>query len=143
MVFINGYFDNFNKDNKILTEENIVGFDNVVKTLEKSLKESEAVLREDKVKNVSGYLKLFFKLADNDDIKIKSLNLKRSDDGSVEQVIIAGLAGDRRRLTNFRDLLMQQDKVAGVDFPISSLAKSQNINFTLTVNFESFEHVKK
>ncbi len=143
IALFNNSLSNFYKENDSLLKGDDADFDKIIETLKKTLKESELVLKEDKIKKISDYVKLFFNLADDSRVKLKLIKTIRSDEGEIEQLIISGLSEDRQRLTKFRDVILQQNEVVAADFPISSLAKSKDINFTLDIKFKTSEHVKK
>jgi len=69
-----------------------------------------------------------------DRVDINSLSFSRQqEDGSLDKIMVAGVADDRRSLASFRDRLLAKDWIISADLPISNLAQSSDIPFSIPV----------
>jgi hypothetical protein len=64
-------------------------------------------------------------------ISLSSISLKRTDTGSI---VLAGTAATRDALVAFSKSLQAESSFSGVSLPISSLAKSKDISFSISIN---------
>jgi Tfp pilus assembly protein PilN len=64
-------------------------------------------------------------------ISISNISLKRTDTGSIT---LAGTAATRDALVTFSKSLQGEPSFSGISLPISSLAKSRDISFSISIN---------
>lgn len=122
----------YSSDAKAASEK-IVDYKGVTKDLTQSSQQAVKLLGELKEPLISDYL-LLFKNLESKDVVISKITVQRTDKG-IGAAQITGEATDRQSLATFRDRLLSQSEIAGVDLPISNLAKDKDLKFTLTVTF--------
>lgn len=59
-------------------------------------------------------------------------NVKKNQN---KEILISGIARSRNDLTSFSDLLRKNDKISGIDLPVSNFIKENNIPFSLKIIF--------
>jgi hypothetical protein len=67
-------------------------------------------------------------------ISITGLSLKRGGQGSTGSISLSGVARTRDNLVSFSKVLSADPTLQNVSLPVSALAKSKDIPFTLSVN---------
>ncbi len=71
----------------------------------------------------------------NTDIKISAISISNIQD-VVTKIVITGVSKTRDSLTSFDNGLISDGTFASVDLPISSLIKSTDANFTMTLTYK-------
>ncbi|HEY0964599.1 MAG TPA: hypothetical protein VGE31_02275 [Candidatus Paceibacterota bacterium] len=120
-------------DSAAEASQKILDFENVSKDLVRSSQQAGTLLKGLEDPLLSGYTERFKEL-EGSGIEISEIVMGRTDTG-MSPAQISGEAESRQALADFRDRLRMEENVAGVDLPISNLAKDKDIQFSLTVSF--------
>lgn len=115
--------------------QKILDFENVSKDLGRSSQQAGTLLLGLKQPLMSEYISRFKEL-EKPGINISKITMSRNETG-LAGAQIAGQAENRQALADFRDRLRGEATIAGVDLPISNLAKDKDIQFALTVTFKN------
>ena len=65
-------------------------------------------------------------------VSISNFSFKKND-GVLEEILITGTAADRKSLTQFKDVISENESFANAELPISNLAQDLDIRFSITV----------
>ncbi len=118
------------------------------KTDETSLSSDSSKIR-DKIKSINNELNLlstalvyprFSPIVDhilsqrNQSISLDSFSL---NNGKTSVLTIRGISSTREALVSFVDSLKASSQFSSVDLPVSNLAKSKNIDFSITLNISN------
>lgn len=71
-----------------------------------------------------------------EEIKLRNISYRKTLDDS-EEIIIAGRATDREALLDFREKLEGEGNFESTELPVSSFAKENNLDFTMTITIKA------
>lgn len=66
-------------------------------------------------------------------VVLKEITYTASKDGKQAQIIISGIADDRRTLQTYQESLQAASYISSANLPVSVYAKNANIKFTITL----------
>lgn len=118
-------------DAAALATEKVASYENASTALVQSSQQAKEVVDEATLPTMSSYIRLF-EVLQGDAIEITNVRLVR-EGATIAPISLTGIAADRQTLASFRDRLLEQEEVTGVDLPISNLATDRDIQFTITV----------
>lgn len=110
----------------------VADFKSVSEELRRTSEEARLIVEARNEPLFSNYIELLNRL-EGEAIDLNNIRLIHRDDGTIAPIEISGVARDRIALRDFRDRLLAEAEVATVDFPISNLAKEQDINFEIII----------
>ena len=112
--------------------ERTAEFETLRAELQQSTRQAQAVLTLTEQVPLSSVVDDVWSLARPPQISLQSISVGRSG-ATLKPIAVSGRAFDRRSLAQFRDQLEALPYVETVDLPIESLARNENISFSLTV----------
>jgi hypothetical protein len=115
--------------------EKIATYESVTKDLARSNAEAKAILDTTEYVPISTYIDMIRSI-EGENITVSEVTVSRSKT-TFAPIQIKGEAVDRQSLSRFRDGLLANPAVAGVDLPISNLAKDKEIQFNLSVSLKN------
>lgn len=111
--------------------EKMATFENVSLELAQATRQAQLIMSSDQQATLSELIYLFRSL-EGQGVELSDVSMTRMATG-IAPIAIAGLAVDRRSLSDFRDRLLASDRISTVDLPISNLARDRDIQFSMTV----------
>ncbi|MEN9920843.1 MAG: hypothetical protein RL538_736 [Candidatus Parcubacteria bacterium] len=111
--------------------EKVAEFESVTKELSVANQKAKAVLENNRFEPVSPLVAMV-RAHESAEVRVSQITVSRTKDGFAP-IVVAGEADSRQALAAFRDRLLNEPNVSGVDLPISNLAKDKEIQFSLTI----------
>jgi hypothetical protein len=114
--------------------EKVAEFESVTKELAVANQKSKIILDNDSFSPISPYVAMV-RAHESEEVRVSQISVVRSKDG-FSPIAVSGEADSRQALASFRDQLLSEPDVSGVDLPISNLAKDKEIQFSLTISIK-------
>lgn len=114
--------------------ERVTEFESVTKELTLANQKSRAILDNNRFASISPYIAMV-RAHENGGVRVTQVTVSRTKDG-FSPISVSGEADSRQALAAFRDRLLSESNVSGVDLPISNLAKDKEIQFSLTISIK-------
>lgn len=102
--------------------------------LVRASQDAAKIIRMQDAPRFTEYITLFESLQ-NDAITIERFEFTKQGD-ALSPVSISGKAETRQALADFREALLEHDRIDTVILPISNLAQDKDINFAITVTMK-------
>lgn len=115
--------------------EKVAEFESVTKELALTNQKSKAILDNTRFSPISPYVAMV-RAHESEEVRVSQITVARSKDG-FSPISVSGEADSRQALASFRDRLLSEPGVSGVDLPISNLAKDKEIQFNLTISIKN------
>lgn len=125
-------------DSAVEANSKITDFDNSVLALTTANIKAQKLFTLGQVEQFSGVLSLINEIR-GENISISGFEFKR-ESTNLDNLLLNGLATDRKSLADFRDKLLTLPNVNEVNLPISNLAKDKNIQFSIMVTFDEIKN---
>jgi hypothetical protein len=126
---------NVYRESAELASAKVADYESASVALVRSSQQAREVVEQVEVMSVSSYIELFSSLQ-GADIIVTRINLTH-EGSEMLPVDIVGSASDRQALASFRDRLLADPLISGVDLPISNLATDVDIQFSITVTMNN------
>lgn len=103
-----------------------------IATVEEANRKVQHLLSEDVAFPLTAYINAV-KAQTNDGVDITAISLARADNGNVNEIQVGAIGRDRQAVLDFLDTLSAHQMFGEVDVPLSSLAQSTAIEFSVTI----------
>lgn len=113
-------------------EEQTASIESNIATVEGANQKAQYLLSEDVTYPLTDYISAVAAQANNG-VDIIDISISRTENGKVTEIQVGAVGNNRQAVLDFRDTLSAHQMFGDVEVPLSSLAQSTDIEFSVTI----------